>query len=111
MKRISLEQEIETNIQGSNDCFSNTRYLRLIENQINVSIILMKEIICEPKLIFFFQNPGTITKLIYHSWYKNKCDLVNLIMEKISLEHEIETNIPGSNGTFSNSRYLRLIEN
>ena len=71
----------------------------------------MKEIIREPKLIFFFQNPGTITKLIYHSWYKNKCCRANLIMERISLEQEIETNIPGSNDWFSNTRYLRLIEN
>ena len=59
----------------------------------------------------YFQNPRTITKPIYYSWYKNKFGLVNLIMEKISLEQEIETNIPGSNDTFSNTRYLRLIEN
>ena len=44
-------------------------------------------------------------------WYKNKCCGANLIMEMISLEQEIETNIPGSNDWFSNTSYLRLIEN
>ena len=55
MERISLEQEIETNIPGNNGTSSNTKYLRMIDNQSNVSIIQMKEIISEPKLIFFFK--------------------------------------------------------
>ena len=57
LARIIVEQEIKTNIRGSNDYFSNTRYLRLIENH-----------------YLFLYNYNWFTKtyfFLYQEWYRS----------------------------------------